>query len=93
MLSDNFDLLLVRRVQLVIVVGFPGDDRLLIEVWTDGTMSPEEAVSYAAELFTHAGDAAIELLETADLFLQAFTITAKRLHAPRNSATNGVCGR
>ncbi len=27
-------------------------DRLLIEVWTDGTMSPEEAVSHAAELFT-----------------------------------------
>ena len=27
-------------------------DRLLIEVWTDGTMSPEEAVSLAAELFT-----------------------------------------
>src|ERR1700681_4542901 len=26
--------------------------RLLIEVWTDGTMSPEEAVSHAAELFT-----------------------------------------
>jgi DNA-directed RNA polymerase subunit alpha len=27
-------------------------DRLLVEVWTDGTMSPEEAVSHAAELFT-----------------------------------------
>src|SRR5579859_3198075 len=27
-------------------------DRLLIEVWTDGTMSPEEAVSTAAALFT-----------------------------------------
>jgi DNA-directed RNA polymerase subunit alpha len=27
-------------------------DRLLIEVWTDGTMSPEEAVSSAASLFT-----------------------------------------
>jgi DNA-directed RNA polymerase subunit alpha len=27
-------------------------DRLLIEVWTDGTMSPEQAVSHAAELFT-----------------------------------------
>jgi DNA-directed RNA polymerase subunit alpha len=27
-------------------------DRLLIEVWTDGTMSPEEAVSHAASLFT-----------------------------------------
>ena len=27
-------------------------DRLLIEVWTDGTMSPEEAVSHSAELFT-----------------------------------------
>ncbi|HEX7262921.1 MAG TPA: DNA-directed RNA polymerase subunit alpha C-terminal domain-containing protein, partial [Candidatus Dormibacteraeota bacterium] len=27
-------------------------DRLLIEVWTDGTMSPEEAVSHAAALFT-----------------------------------------
>ena len=27
-------------------------DRLIIEVWTDGTMSPEEAVSHAAELFT-----------------------------------------
>jgi DNA-directed RNA polymerase subunit alpha len=27
-------------------------DRLLIEVWTDGTMSPEEAVSHAAQLFT-----------------------------------------
>jgi len=27
-------------------------DRLLIEVWTDGTMSPEEAVSHAADLFT-----------------------------------------
>src|SRR5438477_10141362 len=27
-------------------------DRLLMEVWTDGTMSREEAVSYAAELFT-----------------------------------------
>src|SRR6266446_7851688 len=27
-------------------------DRLLIEVWTDGTMSPEEAVSHAATLFT-----------------------------------------
>src|ERR1035437_7210052 len=26
--------------------------RLLIEVWTDGTMSPEEAVSHAASLFT-----------------------------------------
>src|SRR6266853_1485254 len=27
-------------------------DKLIIEVWTDGTMSPEEAVSHAAELFT-----------------------------------------
>ncbi|HEV2035489.1 MAG TPA: DNA-directed RNA polymerase subunit alpha [Candidatus Dormibacteraeota bacterium] len=27
-------------------------DRLLIEVWTDGTMSPEDAVSHAASLFT-----------------------------------------
>ncbi len=27
-------------------------DRLLMEVWTDGTMTPEEAVSHAAELFT-----------------------------------------
>ncbi|HKV88508.1 MAG TPA: DNA-directed RNA polymerase subunit alpha [Candidatus Dormibacteraeota bacterium] len=27
-------------------------DRLIIEVWTDGTMSPEEAVSHSAELFT-----------------------------------------
>src|SRR5438132_2161823 len=27
-------------------------DRLLMEVWTDGTMSPEEAVSNAAQLFT-----------------------------------------
>jgi DNA-directed RNA polymerase subunit alpha len=27
-------------------------DRLLIEVWTDGTMSPEQAVSTAASLFT-----------------------------------------
>jgi len=27
-------------------------DRLLIEVWTDGTMSPEQAVSHAARLFT-----------------------------------------
>ena len=27
-------------------------DRLIIEVWTDGTMSPEEAVSHAADLFT-----------------------------------------
>jgi DNA-directed RNA polymerase subunit alpha len=27
-------------------------DRLLMEVWTDGTMSPEEAVSLAAGLFT-----------------------------------------
>ena len=27
-------------------------DRLIIEVWTDGTMSPEEAVSLSAELFT-----------------------------------------
>jgi DNA-directed RNA polymerase subunit alpha len=27
-------------------------DRLIIEVWTDGTMSPEEAVSHAASLFT-----------------------------------------
>ncbi len=27
-------------------------DRLLMEGWTDGTMSPEEAVSHAAELFT-----------------------------------------
>src|SRR5438046_9515331 len=27
-------------------------DRLLIEVWTDGTMSPEQAVSHAASLFT-----------------------------------------
>jgi DNA-directed RNA polymerase subunit alpha len=27
-------------------------DRLLIEVWTDGTMSPEQAVSTAATLFT-----------------------------------------
>src|SRR5438034_2632511 len=27
-------------------------DRLIMEVWTDGTMSPEEAVSHAAELFT-----------------------------------------
>jgi DNA-directed RNA polymerase subunit alpha len=27
-------------------------DRLLIEVWTDGTMSPEQAVSHAAKLFT-----------------------------------------
>jgi DNA-directed RNA polymerase subunit alpha len=27
-------------------------DRLIIEVWTDGTMSPEEAVSRSAELFT-----------------------------------------
>ncbi len=27
-------------------------DRLLMEVWTDGTMSPEEAVSLAASLFT-----------------------------------------
>ena len=27
-------------------------DRLLIEVWTDGTMSPEQAVSHAALLFT-----------------------------------------
>jgi DNA-directed RNA polymerase subunit alpha len=27
-------------------------DRLLLEVWTDGTMSPEEAVSNAAALFT-----------------------------------------
>jgi len=27
-------------------------DRLIMEVWTDGTMSPEEAVSHSAELFT-----------------------------------------
>ena len=27
-------------------------DRLIMEVWTDGTMSPEEAVSHAAQLFT-----------------------------------------
>ena len=27
-------------------------DRLIIEVWTDGTMSPEEAVSHSAQLFT-----------------------------------------
>jgi DNA-directed RNA polymerase subunit alpha len=27
-------------------------DRLIIEVWTDGTMSPEEAVSHSAKLFT-----------------------------------------
>jgi DNA-directed RNA polymerase subunit alpha len=27
-------------------------DRLLMEVWTDGTMSPEDAVSHAASLFT-----------------------------------------
>ena len=27
-------------------------DRLLIEVWTDGTMTPEQAVSHAASLFT-----------------------------------------
>jgi len=27
-------------------------DRLIIEVWTDGTMTPEEAVSHSAELFT-----------------------------------------
>src|SRR5260370_5944799 len=27
-------------------------DRLLIEVWTDGTMTPEQAVSHAAKLFT-----------------------------------------
>src|SRR6266581_8524817 len=27
-------------------------DKLILEVWTDGTMSPEEAVSHAAELFT-----------------------------------------
>jgi DNA-directed RNA polymerase subunit alpha len=27
-------------------------DRLIIEVWTDGTMSPEEAVTHSAELFT-----------------------------------------
>ena len=27
-------------------------DRLIIDVWTDGTMSPEEAVSHSAELFT-----------------------------------------
>jgi DNA-directed RNA polymerase subunit alpha len=27
-------------------------DRLIIEVWTDGTMSPEQAVSTAASLFT-----------------------------------------
>ena len=27
-------------------------DKLIIEVWTDGTMSPEEAVSHSAELFT-----------------------------------------
>ena len=27
-------------------------DRLIIEVWTDGTMSPEEAVSTSAKLFT-----------------------------------------
>src|SRR3979409_229604 len=30
----------------------PDDDRLANEVWTDGTMSPEEAVSHAASLFT-----------------------------------------
>src|SRR5207244_7066688 len=29
-------------------------DRLIIEVWTDGTMSPEEAESHSAERFTHA---------------------------------------
>ena len=28
-------------------------DRLLIEVWTDGTMTPEQAVSHAASLFTN----------------------------------------
>src|SRR6184192_2814047 len=27
-------------------------DRLIMEVWTDGTMSPEEGVSHAAQLFT-----------------------------------------
>lgn len=27
-------------------------DRLIMEVWTDGTMKPEEAVSHSAELFT-----------------------------------------
>src|ERR1700716_213979 len=27
-------------------------DKLILEVWTDGTMSPEEAVSHAASLFT-----------------------------------------
>jgi DNA-directed RNA polymerase subunit alpha len=38
-------------------------DRLIIEVWTDGTMSPEEAVSHSAELFTQH----LKLFVTIDL--------------------------
>ncbi len=52
-------------------------DRLIIEVWTDGTMSPEEAVSHAAELFTKHLDLFVNRLmdtpiEELDLSVRAF---------------------
>jgi DNA-directed RNA polymerase subunit alpha len=39
-------------------------DRLIIEVWTDGTMSPEEAVSHSAELFTRHLDLFVRFPES-----------------------------
>ncbi len=39
-------------------------DRLLIQVWTDGTMSPEEAVSRAAEMFSQHLDLFVHFSES-----------------------------
>src|SRR5947209_11418590 len=39
-------------------------DRLILEVWTDGTMSPEEAVSHAASLFTQHLDLFVHFNES-----------------------------
>ena len=52
-------------------------DRLLMEVWTDGTMSPEEAVSTAASLFT----------QHLELFVRFGDSIAKREASDRGAAT------
>ena len=52
-------------------------DRLLMEVWTDGTMSPEEAVSTAASLFT----------QHLELFVRFGDSIAKREASDRGAIT------
>lgn len=46
-------------------------DRLIMEVWTDGTMSPEEAVSHSAELFTQHLNLFVKFRDSIDKTEQA----------------------